>query len=73
MKSSVYIESSVVSYLTARQSRDVVSVGRQAITYEWWTKRKDSYELFISPLVIEEISGGNSEAAEKRLAVSIEE
>ena len=69
MKSSVYIESSVVSYLTARRSRDVVSVGRQTITHEWWTKRKDSYELFISPLVIEEISGGSSEAAERRLAV----
>lgn len=69
MKSSVYIESSVISYLAARPSRDIVSVGRQAITDEWWTNRRVNYDLFISPLVIEEISGGDTKAAQQRLTI----
>lgn len=67
MVSSVYIESSVISYLTARPSRDVVTVARQAITEEWWQERLDSFEVFISALVEEEISSGNADAAKRRL------
>lgn len=69
MKSSVYIESSVISYLSARPSRDIVSVSRQTITSEWWKNSKDNYDLFVSPLVIEEISGGDKDAAQKRLDI----
>ncbi len=66
---SVYIESSVVSYITARPSRDVVTSARQAITIEWWEEYKESFDIYISELVIEEISYGNSIAAQKRLLV----
>ncbi|MCX7110754.1 MAG: hypothetical protein NTX45_11625 [Proteobacteria bacterium] len=45
---SVYIESSVISYITARPSRDVVTSARQAITIEWWETYKDSFEVLIS-------------------------
>lgn len=67
MVPSVYIESSVISYLTARPSRDVVTAARQAITEEWWRERLDSFEIFISALVEEEISSGNADAAKRRL------
>jgi predicted nucleic acid-binding protein len=67
MPASVYIESSIISYLTSRPSRDVVKAGRQAITYDWWLKSKDQYEVYISALVEEEISGGDPTAAAKRL------
>lgn len=64
---AVYIESSVISYLTARPSRDVVTSARQAITLEWWDTYKDRFEIFISELVIEEIGSGDMAAAQKRL------
>jgi len=64
---SVYIESSVI--ITARPSRDVVTSARQAITIEWWDEYKDSFDIFISELVIEEISSGDFVAAKRRLSV----
>jgi len=67
MPASVYIESSIISYLTSRPNRDVVKAGRQAITSDWWLKSKNQYEIFISALVEEEISGGDPLAAAKRL------
>jgi hypothetical protein len=70
MKTSVYIESSVISYLTARPSNDLVKSARQAITEEWWQKEKTRFTIFVSTLVEEEISRGNPEAAQRRLEVS---
>ncbi|MGF1527413.1 MAG: type II toxin-antitoxin system VapC family toxin [Candidatus Competibacterales bacterium] len=67
MTESVYIESSVISYFTARQSRDVVITARQAITESWWEDHKCKYEAFISGLVIQEISRGDEGSAQKRL------
>ena len=67
MNKSVYIESSVISYLTARPSRDLVIAGHQAATAEWWNDRRLRYDLHVSPLVVEEISAGDASAAEDRL------
>ena len=53
MKTSVYIESSVISYLTARPSNDLVKSARQAITEEWWQKEKTRFTIFVSTLVEE--------------------
>ena len=66
---SVYIESSVISYITARPSRDVVTSARQAITIEWWETYKDSFEVFISELVLEEIGSVDLQASSNRLAI----
>ena len=67
MPASVYIESSIISYLTSRPSRDVVKAGRQAITSDWWLYSKSQYEVYISALVEDEISGGDPIAAASRL------
>nr|VFJ61220.1 MAG: hypothetical protein BECKDK2373C_GA0170839_108711 [Candidatus Kentron sp. DK] len=69
MKATVYIESSVISYLTSQPSRDVVTAARQAITVEWWEERRAQYEIFISALIEDEISQGDPKAAERRLAL----
>ena len=69
MNKSVYIESSVISYLTARPSRDLVIAGHQAVAAEWWNERRLRYDVFISPLVVEEISAGDASAAEERVRV----
>jgi hypothetical protein len=67
MVESVYIESSVISYLVARPSRDVVITARQAITETWWRERRIEFDLYISALLLNEIGQGDAEAAERRL------
>ena len=69
MNKSVYIESSVISYLTARPSRDLVIAGHQAVTAEWWDDRRTRYDVYVSPLVVEEISASDTSAAAERLRV----
>lgn len=65
---TVYVESSVISYLASRPSRDLVTAARQTITLEWWEERRRQCEVYISTLVEEEISRGDSSAANRRLA-----
>lgn len=67
MAERVYIETTVVSYLTARPSRDVVIAGHQQITQEWWDKRRTSYELCVSQLVLDEAGAGDTLAAQEPL------
>ena len=67
MKSKVYIETSVVSYLTALPSRDVIVVGHQQITDKWWRTKRQSFDLFASQLVLREARAGNEKMAERRL------
>ncbi len=67
MKPTAYIETSVVSYLTARPSRDVVVAGYQAITREWWRDAPERFDLVASALVVAEASAGDTEAARSRL------
>jgi hypothetical protein len=69
MKPTVYIETTVVSYLTAWPSRDVVRAGHQQITRDWWKTALDRYELFSSVLVVAESLAGDSVAAAARKAV----
>jgi PIN domain len=69
MVERVYVETTVVSYLTAWPSRDVVIAGHQQVTREWWDTRRQHYELCVSQLVLGEASAGDSEAAQDRLAV----
>jgi len=67
MSTSVYIESSIISYLTARPSRDIVIAARQAITLDWWQNQRLKYEVYISTLVEEEIAAGDPDAAALRM------
>ncbi len=66
---TVYIETSVVSYLTARPSRDLVVAAHQQITREWWDNvlfRK--FEALVSEAVMNEAERGDSGAARLRLS-----
>ncbi|MYB40386.1 type II toxin-antitoxin system VapC family toxin [Candidatus Saccharibacteria bacterium] len=67
MKPAAYIETSVVSYLTARPSRDIVVAGNQQVTREWWETAGNRFSLVASPLVLEEAARGDAEAARARL------
>ena len=67
-KPTVYIETSVVSYLTGWPSRDLVVAAQQHITREWWCEAADHFELVASQLVVNEASAGDPGAARARLA-----
>lgn len=64
---SVFIETSIISYLRRRQSRSIVTAARQIQTRLWWDERKNEYELFASALVVEEASRGDEVLANERL------
>ncbi len=67
MKRKVYLETSIISYYTARPSRDLVTAARQEITHEIWPVLQGEFDIYISALVIQEASRGDEEAARKRL------
>ena len=60
MKASVYIETTVVSYLVARPTQDKLKAARQRITREWWAKQQQQFDCFVSETVIQEISAGEA-------------
>jgi len=67
MKPTVYIETTIVSYLTAWPSNDPVRAGHQKSTQDWWKTASDQFELLCSELVLMEASGGDSNASAARL------
>jgi len=69
MKPSVYLETSVISYLTGPLSQSMLVATHQHITREWWKTRRLEFELFISPFVVEEVRQGNATQSANRLAV----
>ena len=64
---SVYVETSIVSYLAGKASHDLLTAACQQATRDWWHDHRDRYELFSSQMVIAEASAGDTESAEKRL------
>jgi hypothetical protein len=69
MKPKIYLETSVISYLTGQLSRDLITAGRQQITHHWWENRKNDFQLFVSDPVWEEASLGDPQAVDNRLSV----
>jgi hypothetical protein len=66
-KKSVYIESTIPSYATARESKDVIVAAHQAETKLFWEKERQKYNLYVSQYVIAECSLGDSDAARRRI------
>lgn len=65
----LYLETSVVSYLTSRPSTDILAAAHQHVTARWWAHRRVAFELWASELVLEEAARGAPDAAQRRLAV----
>lgn len=66
VKPKVYVETSVISYLTARPSRDIIVIANQQATQEWWNGRSGQFDLFASQLVVQEAEYGDAEAISRR-------
>jgi predicted nucleic acid-binding protein len=69
MKSRLYLETTIPSYLTWRPSRDLVIAGHQQITRDWWENRLGDFQVYISQLVLDEVGAGDPAAARERLRV----
>lgn len=63
---TVYLETTIPSYLAAYPSRDLVIAGHQQITHEWWRTARDRFDLYVSEAVLHEIRAGDSDAAARR-------
>ncbi|MBS3933696.1 MAG: type II toxin-antitoxin system VapC family toxin [Truepera sp.] len=69
MKPKVYLETTVISYLMARPSRDLRTAAHQQATQDWWHDRRVAFDLYASQFVIQEASQGDKAAVEERLKV----
>src|ERR1039458_6653100 len=65
---TVYIETTVVSYLVANQSRHLITAGQQQATRDWWTRRRSSFYCMVSQETLAEAARGDTEQAARRLA-----
>jgi hypothetical protein len=65
----IYVETTVISYLSARPTRDLIRAAQQELTQEWWERKRKNYELYTSQFVFDEASAGDSDAAKRRLQV----
>lgn len=67
MKPKLYLETTIPSYLTSWPSRDLVIAGHQQITREWWDRRRNAFEIYISQFVVDEAKAGDPRAARDRM------
>jgi predicted nucleic acid-binding protein len=65
-KPKIYIETSIVSYLTARPSRDIIVAAHQQVTREWWDLQRADFQLFVSAAVKQEAAAGDPTFAAAR-------
>ena len=63
MKPNAYLETTIVSYLTARPSRDLITAANQQMTHDWWEDHREQFALYVSQFVVEEASAGEPDAA----------
>jgi len=64
---TIYVETSIIGYLTARSQQQVIFVARQELTRNWWNHFRQNYELVASELVLTEAGRGDPVAAAERL------
>jgi hypothetical protein len=64
---TVYLDTSIPSYLTARLRQDFLVARRQRITRIWWSRYRRHFDLRISDYVAAESAAGNPLAAMQRM------
>ncbi len=69
MSETVYIETSIIGYLTARTSNNLILVANVEATREWWDTRRTQFDLYILQTVLDEVVRGDAEIASKRLEI----
>ncbi|MCF2145076.1 type II toxin-antitoxin system VapC family toxin [Desmonostoc muscorum LEGE 12446] len=67
MSETVYIETSILEYLTARSTKNLILAGNIEVTRDWWELRRSAFTLYISQVVLSEAAQGDAEIAAVRL------
>jgi predicted nucleic acid-binding protein len=65
---TLYLETTVPSYLVAQPSRDLIVASHQEMTQEWWLHERSKYDIYISQLLLDEIHQGDPSLAAARVA-----
>jgi hypothetical protein len=69
MSETVYIETSILGYLTARSTKNLILAANMEITKDWWEFRRNAFILYTSEAVLDEVAQGDSEIAAQRLKI----
>ena len=69
---SVYLETTIPSYLVARPSRDLITAAHQQISHEWWDTAKGRFDFYVSEAVLDEIRAGDTGYAARRMEIVAE-
>ena len=69
MSETVYIETSIIGYLTARPSNNLILMANLESTRQWWETQRDQFTLYISQIVLDEVARGDTEIATRRLEI----
>ena len=69
MTESVYIETSIVGYLTVRTSNNLILMANMETTRQWWENHRSQFNLYISQVVLDEVARGDVEIAARRLEI----
>lgn len=67
MAETVYLETSIFGYLTARPSQNLILVANVEVTREWWQLQKNNFQLYVSQVVLDEVSRGDLTIASQRV------
>ena len=70
--STVYLETTIPSYLVAHPSRDLVTAAHQQVSHEWWDTARERFDLYVSEAVLDEIRAGDPDFAARRLELVAE-
>jgi hypothetical protein len=63
---TIYIETTVVSYLVANPSRDSILAAHQQLTRQWWQDERQRYKCVTSEEVLREAALGDAEMSRRR-------
>lgn len=64
---TVYIETTIVSFLVANPSRDAILGAHQQLTRQWWQNQRSAYQCLVSDETLTEAARGDAEQARLRL------
>ncbi|MBE9061426.1 type II toxin-antitoxin system VapC family toxin [cf. Phormidesmis sp. LEGE 11477] len=69
MSETVCIETSILGYLTARSTKNLILAANMEVTKDWWELRRNNFALYTSEAVLAEVMRGDSEIASQRLEI----
>jgi hypothetical protein len=69
MKPSLYLETTIPSFVIGGISPVLATAAHQVTTRRWWEEEREQYRLFVSSVVEDEIMQGRADLAQQRLAL----